>query len=154
MRLGGTEFAGCSPLASVGVVLAVPTNLPALQPPQGLERQAGKWWAGACFRDEKGCWVLAFSGWSTLFSETTFVASMMVEGSLGLSTPTPDAVGQFLGLVGGWDAGELRPSSSRPGLQTFLHSRRPSHPTPLLSLPKLGNEPLPQNLCGSGLALF
>lgn len=53
MRLGITELAGCCPLASVGVVLAVATNLPALQPPQGLERQAGRWWAGACFRDER-----------------------------------------------------------------------------------------------------
>lgn len=102
----------------------------------------------------KGCWVLASSGWSTLFSETTFVASVMVEGSLGLTTPTPGAAGQFLGLAAGWDAGELRPSSSPPDLQTFLHSRLPSHPTPLPSLPKMGDGPSPQNLYGSGLALF
>lgn len=64
-----------------------------------------------------GCW--AVPGWSTLFSENTFAASVEVEGSLGLSSPAPDAARQFLGLAGGRGAGQLLPSPSPPGYRPF-----------------------------------
>lgn len=114
MRLGITELAGCCPWPAWGwSLLLLPISLLCSLPKDWRDRLGGGGLVLAL--GMKGCWVLASSGWSTLFSETTFAASVMVEGSLGLSTPTQDAAGQFFGLAGGWDAGELHLSYSPPG---------------------------------------